>query len=114
MGSGDRSNYHGVEEDGPFGRGRAETNSITRRKNEGKKQNGKIKHLEESEDDTFGGQPKRSTVLFKYLKVRSYKRTFSLEKLVNHLLVRGTISFYNQKLQLCLLEKEKCGMYQCD
>ena len=28
---------------------------------------------------------------------------FSLEKLVNHLLVRGTISFYNQKLQLLLV-----------
>ena len=27
-------------------------------------------------------------------------RTFSLEKLVHHLLVRGTISFYNQKRQL--------------
>ena len=26
--------------------------------------------------------------------------TFSLKKLVNHLLVRGTISFYNQKLQI--------------
>ena len=29
-----------------------------------------------------------------------FTETFSLEKLVNHLLVRGTILFYNQKLQL--------------
>ena len=41
MGLGDRSNYRGVEEDGPFGRGRAETSRIARRTNEGKdKMNG--------------------------------------------------------------------------
>ena len=41
MGSGDRSNYHGVEEDGSFGRGRAKTSRIARRTNEGKdKMNG--------------------------------------------------------------------------
>ena len=31
--------------------------------------------------------------------------TFSLEELVNHLLVRGTISFYNQNCNFFLLEK---------
>ena len=36
VGSGDRSNYRGVEEDGPFGRGRSKTSRIIRRTNEGK------------------------------------------------------------------------------
>ena len=41
VGSGDRSNYHGVEENGLFGRGRSETSRIMRRTNEGKdKMNG--------------------------------------------------------------------------
>ena len=41
-----------------------------------------------------------------------FKRTFSLEELVNDLLVRGTISFYNQRLQFFLLEKVRYGMHQ--
>ena len=41
MGLGDRENYHDVDEDGPFGRGRAETRRIARRTNERKdKMNG--------------------------------------------------------------------------
>ena len=41
MGSGDRSNYRGVEENTPFRRDRAETSKIARRTNEGKdKMNG--------------------------------------------------------------------------
>ena len=41
VGSGDWSNYHGVEENGLFGRGRSETSRIMRRTNEGKdKMNG--------------------------------------------------------------------------
>ena len=30
------------------------------------------------------------------------------------LVVRGTISFCNNKLQFCLLEKVLCGMFKCD
>ena len=41
MGSGDQSNYRGIEEDGLFGRGRVETSKIIGRTNEGKyKMNG--------------------------------------------------------------------------
>ena len=124
VGSGDRSNYRGVEENGLFGRGRSETSRIMRRTNEGKdKMNGDkgaalegpavtqpimsmhrkdrgIWSVEELKGQTFRGKLKWSTVVVKYLKVRLRKGTFSLEKLVNHLLVRGTISFYNQRLQL--------------
>ena len=41
VGSGDQSNYRGVEENGLFDRGRSETSRIMRRTNEGKdKMNG--------------------------------------------------------------------------
>ena len=30
------------------------------------------------------------------------------------LVVRGTISFCNNKLQFCLLEKVLCGIFKCD
>ena len=36
MGSGDRPNYHGMEEERHFGRGRAKTSRIARRTNKGK------------------------------------------------------------------------------
>ena len=49
--------------------------------------------IEEPKSHTFGGNPSGLLILFKYLKVRSY-RGFFPGKLVNLLLVRGTISFY--------------------
>ena len=67
-----------------------------------------------TEKSHIWGEPNRSADLFKYLKVRSYKDFFfPWGKFVNHLLVRGTISFYDQKLQFPLSEKVRCGMYQC-
>ena len=52
-----------------------------------------MKCFEGREKSHIWGKPKRSTILFKYLKVRSY-RGFFLGKLVNLLLVRVTTSFY--------------------
>ena len=47
----------------------------------------------------LGGNPSGLLILFKYLKVRSYKGFFP-GKTCNLMLVRGTISFYNQRLQI--------------
>ena len=47
----------------------------------------------------LGGKPKRFTVCLNTGKLE-VTRTFSWENFVNHLFVRGTTSFYNQKLQL--------------
>ena len=55
-----------------------------------------MKRFEEREKSHVWGKPKRSTILFKYLKFRSY-RGFFPGKLVNLLLVRGTISFYKSE-----------------
>ena len=55
--------------------------------------------LEEPKSHTFGGNPSGLLILFKYLKVRSYKEFFP-GKTCNLMLVRGTISFYNQRLQI--------------
>ena len=72
-----------------------------------------MKRFEGREKSHVWGKPKRSTVLFKYLKVRSYKGFFP-GKLVNLLLVSGTISFYKPESEnLYLLEKVLCGMDQC-
>ena len=55
--------------------------------------------LEEPKSHTFGGNPSGLLILFKYLKVRSY-RGFVPGKTCNLMLVRGTISFYNQRMQI--------------
>ena len=41
-------------------------------------------------------------------------RGFFLGKNCEPLFVRGTTLFYNKKLQICLLEKVLCGMFECD
>ena len=72
-----------------------------------------MKRFEGREKSHVWGKSKRSTILFKYLKVRSY-RGFFPGKLVNLLLVRGTISFYKPESEnFYLLEKVLCGMDQC-
>ena len=72
-----------------------------------------MKHFEKREKSHVWGKLKRSTVLFKYLKVRSC-RGFFLGKLVNLLLVRGNISFYKSESEnFYLLEEVLCGMDQC-
>ena len=101
MGFGDRSNYCGAKGDGPFGRGRAETSRIARRTNKGKdKMNGdkgaaqkgllvtqpimSMRRKDEERDMkrsrdrkvTRLEEPKSSTILFKYSKVRSYRGFF--------------------------------------
>ena len=39
---------------------------------------------------------------------------FSLEKLVNHFVVRGTTSFYNNKLQILLIGEGVVWNVDCD
>ena len=123
--SGDWSNYCGAKGDRPFGRGIAETSRIARRTSgiEDKSSSDKgidlkgpsvtqlimslrrkdakegYEMLEEPKSHTFGGNPSGLRICLNIWKLEVIG-TFSLEKLVNHLLVRGTISFYNQKLQL--------------
>ena len=55
--------------------------------------------LERPKGHALGGNPNDLLFCLNTEKLE-VTRTFSLEKIVNHLLVRGTISFYNQKLQL--------------
>ena len=55
--------------------------------------------FEEPKSHTFGGNPSGLLFLFKYLKVRSDKGFFP-GKTCNLMLVRGTISFYDQRLQI--------------
>ena len=55
--------------------------------------------LEERKSHTFGGKPSGLLILFKYLKVRNYK-DFFLGRTCKPFACRGTIYFYNQKLQL--------------
>ena len=58
-----------------------------------------MKHFEGPKGQTFRGSPSGQLFQFKYSKVRKDKGLFP-SKTCKLLLVRGTISFYNQKLQI--------------
>ena len=58
-----------------------------------------MKHFRGLKGQTFGGSLSGQWFQFKYLKVRTYKGFFPV-KTCELLFVRGTISFYNQKLQI--------------
>ena len=115
---------------GPFDRGRAETNMITRKTNEGKDRMNRdrdldlkglsVTHLimgvcrrdrkegsemfEGLESHTLWSSPNDLLCSLNIVKI-GLRKDFFHGKLVNHFLVRGTISFYNQNCNFCLLEK---------
>ena len=59
----------------------------------------KIRNVGETERSCVGGNPSDLLFCLNTGKLEA-TGTFSLEVFVNHLLVRGTISFYNKKLQV--------------
>ena len=58
-----------------------------------------MKRFEGPKGRTFGGSPSGRLFQFKYLKARTDKGLFPW-KTCNLMLVRGTISFYNQRIQI--------------
>ena len=129
VGLGDRSNYRGVEEDGPFGRGRSETNRIIRRTNEGKdkmtgdrgvgRKGPAVTQLIMSIRRKYGERDMKRSKNRKVTRLGGAQMIYCLSlntgkleftgaffpgKICNLMLVRGTISFYNQRLQIFPIE----------
>ena len=59
-----------------------------------------MKRFDGPKGHTFGGSSSGQLFQFKYLKVRTDRGFFQGEKTCKLLFVRGTISFYNEKLQI--------------
>ena len=59
------------------------------------------------------GEAQGFWLLYKERKIRE-NRGFFPGKTCEPLFVRGTTSFYNKNLQIFLLEKVLCGMFECD
>ena len=63
----------------------------------------------------FGGHPKRSAVVVEIFESRTEKRNFSLEKFVNNFVCKRNYFVLQTEIAIFgLLEKARCGMYQCD
>ena len=66
-----------------------------------------------TENPHTGGMPKDRGCSLNTVEI-GLRKGFFPGKFCTVLLVRGTISFCKGKLQFCLLERVKFGMYQCD